>query len=199
MVSAFISFVLLVALGHTIGAASLLSSPARDLGDVIVNSARDTPVLPSGLPYTIVPPSGGRQDPGSGVSLITLLLDATLNWDFVVNSPTTAAQIFAAMPPSIANATGTSADAITPYGLEVYMPASYTGPVDVDQLQTLYLAYIPSDKADALQLQIVNPRSSNFYQNLYAALGAHVISTLPINSVSIGVVALWTTSGARLN
>ncbi|KAJ7312603.1 hypothetical protein DFH08DRAFT_822045 [Mycena albidolilacea] len=195
MVSAFISFVLLVALGHTIGAASLLSSPTRNLGDVMANSARDTPALPSGLPYAIVPPSGGRQDPGSGVSLITLLLDATLSWDFVVNSPTTAAQIFAVMPPSIANATGTSADAITPYGLEVYMPASYT----VDQLQTLYLAYIPSDKVDALQLQIVDSRSSNFYQNLYAALGAHVISTLPIDSVSIGVVALWTTSGARLN
>ncbi|KAJ6553948.1 hypothetical protein DFH09DRAFT_1494690 [Mycena vulgaris] len=108
MISSFISFVLLFALGHTIGAASLRSSPARDLGDDMVNSARDTPALPSGLPYAIVPPSGGRQDPGSGVSLISLLLDATLSWDFVVNSPTTAAQIFATMPPSITNATSTS-------------------------------------------------------------------------------------------
>ncbi|KAJ7198975.1 hypothetical protein GGX14DRAFT_401604 [Mycena pura] len=195
MVSSFVSFVLLFALGHTIGAANLRSSPARDLANVMANSA----TLPSGLPYAIVPPSGGRQDPGSGVSLISLLLDPTLRWDFVVNSPTTVAQIFATMPSSITNATSTSADTITPYGLEVYMPASYTGPADIDQLQTLYLAYFPTDAVDALQLQIANPMSSNFDQNVYAALGAHVISTLPIDSVSSGVVALWTTSGARLN
>ncbi|KAJ6533581.1 hypothetical protein B0H19DRAFT_1080998 [Mycena capillaripes] len=193
MVSSFVSFVLLFALGHTIGAANPRS------GNVMANSARDTPKLPSGLPYAIVPPSGGRQDPGSGVSLISLLLDPTFRWDFVVNSPTTVAQIFATMPSSITNATSTSADTITPYGLEVYMPASYTGPADIDQLQTLYLAYLPTHAADALQLQIANPRSSNFDQNVYAALGAHVISTLPIDSVSSGVVALWTTSGARLN
>ncbi|KAF7348814.1 hypothetical protein MVEN_01401300 [Mycena venus] len=156
------------------------------------------PALPSGLPYAIVPPSGGRQDPGSGVSLISLLLDSTLRWDFVVNSPTTAAQIFATMASSITNATSTAADAITPYGLEVYMPASYTGPADVDQLQTLYLAYFPTSALDALQLQIADPRSSNLEQNVYAALGAYVISTLPLDSVSSGVVALWTTSGARL-
>ncbi|KAJ7214654.1 hypothetical protein C8J57DRAFT_1538478 [Mycena rebaudengoi] len=91
MISSFISFVLF-ALGHTIGAASLcpseFASPghrwprlnlrsARDLGDVMANSARHTPLLPSGLPYAIVPPSGGRQDPGSGLSLISLLFDAT--------------------------------------------------------------------------------------------------------------------------
>ncbi|KAJ7920279.1 hypothetical protein B0H13DRAFT_2319616 [Mycena leptocephala] len=199
MVPSFIYFILLLAMGPTIGAANLPTSPARDLGDLVANSARDTPELPAGLPYAIVPPSGERQDPGSGVSLISLLFDATLSWDFVINSPTTAAQIFATMPASIANATSTSADAITPYGLEVYMPASYTGPADVDQLQTIYLAWIPSDRVTVLQLQIADPRSSNFYQNVYAALGAHVISTLPIDSVSSGVVALWTTSGARLN
>lgn len=79
------------------------------------------------------------------------------------------------------------------------MPASYTDPADVDQLQTIYLAWIPSERVTVLQLQIADPRSSNFYQNVYAALGAHVISTLPIDSISSGVVALWTTSGARLN
>ncbi|KAF7342980.1 hypothetical protein MVEN_01728100 [Mycena venus] len=199
MVSSLISFVLLFTLGHTIGAASLRSSPARELGDAMVNSARDTPALPSGLPYAIVPPSGGRQDPGSGVSLISLLLDSTLRWDFVINSPTTVAQIFATVSSSITNATSTSADAITPYGLEVYMPASYTGPADVDQLQTLYLAYFPTNAVDALQLQIADPRSSNFDQNIYAALGAQVISTLPLDSVSSGVVALWATTGVRLN
>jgi hypothetical protein len=128
MVPSFIYFILLLAIGHTIGAANLptsefvspghrwpridsrrfLRGPARDLGDLVANSARDTPELPAGLPYAIVPPSGGRQDPGNGVSLISLLFDATLSWDFVINSPTTAAQIFATMPASIANATSTS-------------------------------------------------------------------------------------------
>ncbi|KAJ7251711.1 hypothetical protein C8J57DRAFT_1238534 [Mycena rebaudengoi] len=65
------------AMSHMRGWPRLNLRSARDLGDVMANSARHTPLLPSGLPYAIVPPSGGRQDPGSGLSLISLLFDAT--------------------------------------------------------------------------------------------------------------------------
>lgn len=74
------------------------------------------------------------------------------------------------------------------FGLEVYRPATYTGPADVDQLGTVYLAYIPTGDVDDLAQQLV-VKSSAFYTTLgspYKDLAAHVVASFPVQAVAAG-------------
>ncbi|KAF7799388.1 hypothetical protein EIP86_010620 [Pleurotus ostreatoroseus] len=66
--------------------------------------------------------------------------------------------------------------------LQVYIPSTYTGPQDVAQLRTVYLAYIPSDDVSDLSQQILAQQSA-FYTGLpspYSDLAKHVVATYPL-------------------
>ncbi len=70
--------------------------------------------------------------------------------------------------------------------LAVWEPTTYTGPSDVDQLGTMYFAYIPSDQVDTLA-NLIRAKQSVFYTSLpapYSDLAAHVVPSFPVNAVS---------------
>ena len=67
----------------------------------------------------------------------------------------------------------------------MFKPTSYTGPADIDKLQTEYQAYIPSDQVDALANQLL-AKTSQFYSppSPYNQLASHVLSTFPVTGGS---------------
>lgn len=70
--------------------------------------------------------------------------------------------------------------------LQVYEPATYTSIADVDQLATMYIAYIPSDDVATLA-SLIKVKDSAFYtstNSIAAQLAAQVDSSFAINSVS---------------
>lgn len=73
------------------------------------------------------------------------------------------------------------------YALQVFKPTSYTGPADIDKLQTEYQAYIPSDQVDTLANQLL-VKTSQFYSppSPYNQLAAHVLSTFPVTGGGSG-------------
>ncbi|KAJ6536579.1 hypothetical protein DFH09DRAFT_95284 [Mycena vulgaris] len=150
-------------------------------------TALTTAPLPTGLPSRIYPPSGPIENPGGNYSFISLLFDGYLDWDFVCTSSVSSTQLFAMMPLILATAIGSSSDEIKTFALQVRIPDSYTGPADINLLQTLFLAYIPVDKVDALQLQLKS-RNSLFYNgvpnDVATALASHVVSAFALNSVA---------------
>ncbi|KAJ7175365.1 hypothetical protein C8R46DRAFT_891283, partial [Mycena filopes] len=150
-------------------------------------AALQTAALPNGLPSRIYLPTGPIENPGSDYSYISLLFDNYLDWNFVCTNPVSSTQVFAMMPLILSNALGTSGDDIKTFALEVRIPDGYTGPQDVDMLQTLYLAYIPSSLVDALQLQL-KAKNSAFYTGtdnpVAAELAQHIISAFALDSVA---------------
>ena len=71
------------------------------------------------------------------------------------------------------------------YELRVNVPDDYTSVSDMNLLQTMYLAYIPSDDVEPLAQQL-KVASSQFYTALptpYSELSAHVVSSFPVTSV----------------
>src|ERR1700733_10733076 len=70
--------------------------------------------------------------------------------------------------------------------LQAFVPDTYQGPSDVDQLRTLYMAYIPTTAVDSIAAQI-KARSSQFYTmttGITNELANHVDSSFAINTVS---------------
>lgn len=69
--------------------------------------------------------------------------------------------------------------------LQVYAPLSYQGAQDVDQLATMWLAYVPTDMVNDLAAQI-KVRTSKFYTGstgIAQSLALRVDSSFAINSV----------------
>ncbi|KAI0643037.1 hypothetical protein C8Q79DRAFT_1002798 [Trametes meyenii] len=147
--------------------------------------------LPSGLPLQILPASGAHPgDPDlTGYSQISILFDTGLNWKFVAQHSDSSSQIFAWMSPILQAALNLGPTQVKTYELKVYVPDDYTGPNDIDLLQTMWLGYIPSDNVDLLAQQL-KVTSSAFYTSLgapYSQLAEHVISSFPVtNAVSGG-------------
>ena len=68
----------------------------------------------------------------------------------------------------------------------MYIPSDYTGPSDVNLLQTEFLAWIPKDAVDTLAQQL-KVTSSAFYTALgapYSDLASHVVSSFPVETTS---------------
>ncbi|KAJ7134278.1 hypothetical protein C8R44DRAFT_610814, partial [Mycena epipterygia] len=152
-------------------------------------TALTTAALPTGLPSRIYPPSSGLvvQSPGANYSFISLLFDGYLDWSFVATSQVSSSQIFAMMPVILATAVGVSTDEIKTFALQVRVPDTYTGPADASQLQTLYLAYIPTTSVDMLALQLKS-KNSPFYTGvdspIATELASHIVSAFALNSVA---------------
>lgn len=159
------------------------------------------------MPARIYP--GVQVDPNSdmtGYTLISILFNQELGWQFEATNPDSSNQIFAYFPSVIANALGidreffcrfmithhtnkffatTESNVKTLY-LQVYVPATYQSAADVTELGTMYLAYIPSDDVSTLAAQI-KVKSSQFYtgtSGIAQQLAARVDSGFALNSVA---------------
>ncbi|KAF7299294.1 hypothetical protein MIND_00878300 [Mycena indigotica] len=152
-------------------------------------TALTTAPLPSGLPSRIYPPNGPPQNPGVGnYSFISLLFDNFLGWEFVCTNSISSTQIFAMMPVILATSLGIPTTDVHTFALQVRVPESYQGSADADQLQTIFLAYIPTDSLDNLALQLKS-RNSLFYTGLpgnavATQLAQHIVSAFALNSVA---------------
>ncbi|KAI0775505.1 hypothetical protein BD413DRAFT_471050, partial [Trametes elegans] len=158
---------------------SSISSAAPD-------SKPTTPALPPDLPLQILPAEGAHPgDPDlAGYSQISILFDAGLNWKFVAGTQKSSSQIFAWMPPILQASLGLTESQVKTYELKCYVPKSYQGVDDVEQLQTMWVGYIPTDNVDTLAQQL-KVTSSAFYTSLqspYSDLAQHVVSSFPVTT-----------------
>ncbi|KAH8993042.1 hypothetical protein EDB86DRAFT_2830262 [Lactarius hatsudake] len=145
-----------------------------------------TPVLlPSNLPARIYPPTQVDPNSLSGFSLVSILFDQFLSWSFVAQNTQSQGQLFLWLPTIIQSALGLSSEQVKTFALQVFLPATYSGPADVDMLQTTFLLYIPSDQVPVLANQI-KVISSPFYTSLgepYKTLADHVDPAYSLTSV----------------
>ncbi|KAH9060221.1 hypothetical protein EDB87DRAFT_641593 [Lactarius vividus] len=145
-----------------------------------------TPVLlPSNLPARIYPPT--QVDPNSltGFSLVSILFDQFLSWPFVAQNTQSQGQLFLWLPTIIQSALGLPSDQVKTFALQVFLPAAYRDPADVDMLLTTFLLYIPSGQVPVLANQI-KVISSPFYTSLgepYKTLASHVNPAYSLTSV----------------
>jgi len=143
--------------------------------------------LPTGIPARIYPAQ--IVDPNrnfSGFTVISILFNQQLSWQFEATNPDAPSQIFAYFPGVIATALGIDTSQVTTLYLQAYIPATYKSPADVALLGTLYLAYIPTADINTLAAEI-KVQSSAFYTGstgIAQALAMRVDSTFSINSVA---------------
>lgn len=96
----------------------------------------------------------------SQFTLISILFTEELNWDFVTKFSIASNEIFAYMPGIISTAVQIDPSQVKTYCLQVYVPSTYEG--NVNQLGTIYLAYIPIYQVAALAEEI-KATQSPFY------------------------------------
>ncbi|KAF8133413.1 hypothetical protein EV363DRAFT_1295561 [Boletus edulis] len=121
-------------------------------------------LLPSGLPRVILPqPQLDINSLPTSDTMISILFNDSLNWQFVAGNADSPGQIFEYFPTVIATALGTNVTDVQNYELMVFEPASYTGPQDVAMLQTLWLGYMPANQVSTLASLITDLKSS-FYK-----------------------------------
>ncbi|KIM66953.1 hypothetical protein SCLCIDRAFT_264714 [Scleroderma citrinum Foug A] len=136
------------------------AATTQPLSSGALTSTPSAAPLPSGLPSVILPqPQLNLSLVPTDYVLINILFNNSLNWEFVATNADSPGQIFAYFPDVIATALGTEASQIMNYDLIVYIPSSYSGPQDVDQLGTIWQGYIPSDKVSTLASLISNQKS----------------------------------------
>ena len=78
-----------------------------------------------------------------------------------------------------------TADQVKTFALQVWVPATYQGPDDADELGTMWLAYIPTPLVDTLAAQI-KAKQSPFYtgtSGIGYELAARVDASFSLNSV----------------
>lgn len=141
--------------------------------------------LPTGIPARIYPADQGPSTAPSGFTLISILFNQSLNWQFEATNPDSSNQIFAYFPGVIANALGINLSQVLTLYLQAYVPATYKSAADVAQLGTMYLAYIPTADVNTLAAEI-KVQSSQFYtgsQGIGQQLAQRVDPAFAINSV----------------
>jgi len=94
------------------------------------------------------------------MTLISLLFEPQLGYEFVLGSEQTQGQIWAFMPQAIGNALSVSSDQVKALWLKPYAQVGYNG--DPSTLMTLYNAYIPTGSVDDMSHQIVSITSAYF-------------------------------------
>ncbi|KAI0034609.1 hypothetical protein K488DRAFT_45031, partial [Vararia minispora EC-137] len=150
-----------------------------------------SPILPSTVPSRVYPPSPIPSSENlSGYTLVAVLFDSQLDWQFVTSSSDSETQLFSWMPPLLQASLGLAADQTKTFALQVYIPDTYQGPQDVTQLLTTFMVYIPDSAVSDLASQL-KTRSSAFYTalgNPYQSLAVHVNPSFPITAVSASVI-----------
>jgi hypothetical protein len=80
-----------------------------------------------------------------------------------------------------------AADDIKTFALQVRIPDSYQGPAQASELQTLFLAWIPTFAVDSLNLAL-HSHNSGFYTGVpdpvAQALAQHVVSAFALDSIA---------------
>ncbi|KAL6300111.1 hypothetical protein BKA93DRAFT_829390 [Sparassis latifolia] len=185
------SSLLVASLSSTSATPSTLTNPDQPTSSVEINSASasataspSAAALPSGLAARIYPLDVLPGDL-SNYTLISILFGPALNWPFVVNDTQASAQIFAWGPAVVYSALAIPSDQVMNYALQAYEPTSYEGPADVNQLGTIWLAYIPTNQVSTLAQQI-KVSTSPFYTAAgepYIELAAQVNPSFELDSV----------------
>lgn len=153
--------------------------------------------LPSDLPARIYPPNQVEPSTVAGYTFCSLLFTAALRWDFVAQYTESQGQIFAWTPNAIGQALSIDPSKAPPFALQVFVPSTYQGPSDVDQLLTEYLFYLPSDQVPVLANQI-KVLSSPFYNVAlpYRQISMNVDAAFALTSVANPNVIPGSPSGA---
>lgn len=147
------------------------------------------PSIPASLPTRIFSPDSvnpsADQSELQGKTLISLLFQESLNWDFINGSDQTVGQIFAYMPQVLTSALSISSSDVKTYALQVQIPQGWSG--DIDSLGTMYLAYIPQDQVDMLS-SMLRATNSAFYQQpgIAGQLANLVVPSFSLLSVTPG-------------
>jgi len=122
----------------------------------------------------------------SGYTVISILFNQQLNWEFEATNSDSSSQIFAYFPGVISTALGINQSQVMTLYLQAYIPTTYKSAADIAQLGTMYLAYIPSGGVNMLAAEIKAP-SSQFYigtTGIAQALAQRVDASFAINSVT---------------
>ncbi|KZV76260.1 hypothetical protein PENSPDRAFT_476394 [Peniophora sp. CONT] len=142
--------------------------------------------LPTYLAARVYPPTGTpTASSTNGDTLVSILFDSGLGWQFVSTSTDSETQLFSWMPSILATALNLTVSQVQTFALQVYIPGDYTGPQDVAKLLTTYMVYLPSSSVSELADQL-KARGSAFYTALgspYKDLAAHVNPSFAITSV----------------
>ncbi|KAF8272642.1 hypothetical protein EI94DRAFT_1769720 [Lactarius quietus] len=162
------------------------STPDCPLGVVVDGVC----LLPSSLSTSPAPASSSNPPTLSGFSLVSILFKPALNWEF--------GQLFLWVPELVMNALNLTSDQVKTFALQVYVPAAYQSPADVDLLLTTFLLYIPTDQVPVLANQI-KVASSAFYTGLpapYSSLAKQVDPSFPVDAVQDPNAVPGTTTSA---
>lgn len=176
-------------------ATTTLSLP--DPSNSVTGSGPGAP-LPSYLPARIYAPDQVDVNSlPSDYTLVALLFSSFLSWQFVAQNTQSQGQIFDWTPIIVANALNISAAQAPAYALQVFTPASYSGPSNVDALLTEYLFYLPSSQVLTLANQI-KVASSPFYaiSDPYKELADQINPAFALTSVSNPNTVPGSASGA---
>ncbi|KAF8552749.1 hypothetical protein OG21DRAFT_1415494, partial [Imleria badia] len=151
-------------------------------------AAPTAPPLPSNLPRVILPqPPLDISSVSSSDTMINVLFNDSLNWQFVAGNADSPGQIFEYFPSVIATALDISVSEVLNYDLVVYEPTSYTGPADVALLGTIWQGYIPANQVSTLASLISNLKSSFYIDqpgSIPSTLAACVDPSLQLNAIS---------------
>lgn len=113
-------------------------------------------VIPSNIPMFITPPADENPVPlGTsldGYTQISILFQMTVNWVWVLDSPETAAQILAYIPPLITTSLNTDSDSLRTVGLKAFTPAQLNSAND---LATMYVGQLKTELVDDLAVSII--------------------------------------------
>ncbi|KAG6333734.1 hypothetical protein ID866_5362 [Astraeus odoratus] len=144
--------------------------------------------LPSGLPSVILPdPQLNLSLVPTDYTLINVLFNNSLNWEWEATNADSPGQIFVYFPGVIATALDIEASQVMNYDLVVYIPSTYTGPQDVAELGTIWQGYIPSDMVTTLASLISNQKSV-FYtgqdEAISSELAACVDPSLALDAIT---------------
>lgn len=107
-----------------------------------------------------MPPLDTSPENLAGLTLISLLFEPQLGYEFVLSNEQSQGQIWAFMPQAIGNALAITADQVKALWLKPYAPVGYNG--DPSSLMTIYNAYIPTGSVDNLSHQIESITSQYF-------------------------------------
>ncbi|CAG8533142.1 1588_t:CDS:2 [Acaulospora colombiana] len=145
------------------------------------------PSIPSTIPMFITPPPS--TDPVAADSTIDgsekiaiLFQKSTLSWKYVLSSSETAGQILAYLPSHVASILELLGDDVKVVGLQAFIPDDYRTEND---LMTLFVAFLPSDKVSTLA-SMIRTLSSPFYQTDNAvakAIAQNVVASYDIASL----------------
>jgi hypothetical protein len=175
---------------NTESEATTTLKPTSATGSILEgNSAADESIssltlataLPSSLPAKIVPGNAPASIPEDATLVSLMFAKSSMGWEWVVQSPDTAAQVLAYMPQLLASSLNVSESDIQSTALVAYQGLTDSS---AKQLMTVYLASLPSDQVANLQAQVKTPSSLLYQQDaaILKQLSQQLVATFPVTA-----------------